>query len=82
MIAFLNRWRTGKERFEQLSARQEALRASLEGKALESTGLESTQAESSQAESNRAASHGAVVTTQQLSALPEPSQEATDGQDR
>jgi hypothetical protein len=87
VIAFLNRWRTGKERFEQLSARQEALRASLEGKALERTGLESTQAESSQAESsqaesNRAASHGAVVTTQQLSALPEPSQEATDGQDR
>jgi hypothetical protein len=34
VINFLNRWRTGKERFEQLSARQEALRASLEGKVL------------------------------------------------
>ena len=33
VISFLNRWRTGKERFEQLSARQEALRASLEGNA-------------------------------------------------
>jgi hypothetical protein len=30
VINFLNRWRTGKKRFEQLSARQEALRASLE----------------------------------------------------
>ena len=29
VISFLNRWRTGKERFEQLSARQEALRANL-----------------------------------------------------
>jgi hypothetical protein len=34
VITFLNRWRTGKERFEQLSARQEALRASLEGNEL------------------------------------------------
>jgi hypothetical protein len=34
VINFLNRWRTGKERFEQLSARQEALRASLEGNEL------------------------------------------------
>ena len=29
VITFLNRWRTGKERFEQLSASQEALRANL-----------------------------------------------------
>jgi hypothetical protein len=34
VINFLNRWRTGKERFEELSARQEALRASLEGTVL------------------------------------------------
>jgi hypothetical protein len=33
VINFLNRWRTSKARFEQLSARQEALRASLEGNA-------------------------------------------------
>ena len=29
VINFVNRWRTGKQRFEQLTARQQALRASL-----------------------------------------------------
>ena len=62
VINFLNRWRTGKQRFEQLTARQQALRASLEGSVLEDS---------------RAGS-----TVQQLSILPEPSQEPADGQDR
>ncbi|HBH72485.1 MAG TPA: hypothetical protein DDY43_03375 [Synechococcales bacterium UBA10510] len=62
VINFVNRWRTGKQRFEQLTARQQALRASLEGSVLEDS---------------RAGS-----TVQQLSILPEPSQEPADGQDR
>ena len=30
VVRFLNRWRLGKERFEELSARQQALRGALE----------------------------------------------------
>jgi hypothetical protein len=87
VISFLNRWRTGKERFEQLSARQEALRASLEGNELPSSVLESNRQQSSAAESGKPEtlkpetgkpeSHA-----QQLTILPQPSQDPSNGQDR
>jgi hypothetical protein len=88
VINFLNRWRTGKERFEQLSARQEALRASLEGSGLEESGraessrVQISRVQSSQTQIRQKQSREAESTVQQLSILPEPSQEAADGQDR
>jgi len=92
VISFLNRWRTGKERFEQLSARQEALRASLEGNELPSSVLESNgqqsggpetgkpqvgRPETSKTENRKPESHAL-----QLTILPQPSQDPSDGQDR
>ena len=87
VINFLNRWRTGKERFEQLSARQEALRASLEGNELPSNVLESNgqqsggpktgKPEAGKPETGKPESHA-----QQLTILPQPSQDPIDGQDR
>ena len=83
VISFLNRWRTGKERFEQLSARQEALRASLESNGLEESGrAESSRVQSSKTQIRQKQSRETGSTVQQLSILPEPSQEAADGQDR
>ena len=88
VINFLNRWRTGKERFEQLSARQEALRASLESSGLEESGLaESSRVQISRVQSSKTQirqkqSRETGSTVQQLSILPEPSQEPADGQDR
>jgi hypothetical protein len=93
VINFLNRWRTGKQRFEQLSARQQVLRASLESSGLESGGIEeSGRAESSRVQISRVQSNKTQIrqkqsreagsTVQQLSILPEPSQEPADGQDR
>jgi len=92
VISFLNRWRTGKERFEQLSARQEALRASLEGNELPSSVVESNgqqsggpetgkpqagKPETSKPEAGKPESHAL-----QLTILPQPSQDPSDGQDR
>jgi hypothetical protein len=92
VISFLNRWRTGKERFEQLSARQEALRASLEGNELPSSVLESNgqqsggpetgkpqvgRPETSKTENRKPESHAL-----QLTILPQPSQDPSEGQDR
>ncbi len=87
VINFLNRWRTGKERFEQLSARQEALRASLEGNDLPSNVLESNgqqsggpktgKPEAGKPETGKPESHA-----QQLTILPQPSQDPSNGQDR
>ena len=88
VINFLNRWRTGKERFEQLSARQEALRASLESSGLEESGraessrVQISRVQSSQTQIRQKQSREAESTIQQLTILPEPSQEAADGQDR
>ena len=76
VINFLNRWRTGKERFEQLSARQEALRASLEGNELPSSVLESNRQQSGRPKT------GKPVTGKQLTILPQPSQDPSNGQDR
>ena len=76
VINFLNRWRTGKERFEQLSARQEALRASLEGNELPSSVLESNRQQSGRPKS------GKPETGKQLTILPQPSQDPSNGQDR
>jgi hypothetical protein len=87
VINFLNRWRTGKEHFEQLSARQEALRASLEGNDLPSNVLESNgqqsggpktgKPEAGKPETGKPESHA-----QQLTILPQPSQDPSNGQDR
>ena len=92
VINFLNRWRTGKERFEQLSARQEALRASLEGNGLESSRAESNGPQSSVLETNGQQSGGRKTGkpengkpesyAQQLTILPQPSQDPSNGQDR
>jgi hypothetical protein len=76
VINFLNRWRTGKERFEQLSARQEALRASLEGNELPSSVLESNRQQSGRPKT------GKPETGKQLTILPQPSQDPSNGQDR
>jgi hypothetical protein len=76
VINFLNRWRTGKERFEQLSARQEALRASLEGNELPSSVLESNRQQSGRPKS------GKPETGKQLTIPPQPSQDPSNGQDR
>jgi hypothetical protein len=92
VINFLNRWRTGKERFEQLSARQEALRASLEGNGLESSRAESNGPQSSVLETNGQQSggpkNGKPETGKpenhalQLTILPQTSQDPSNGQDR
>ena len=88
VINFLNRWRTGKERFEQLSARQEALRASLESSGLEESGraessrVQISRVQSSKTQIRQKQSRETGSTVQQLSILPEPSQEPADGQDR
>ena len=76
VINFLNRWRTGKERFEQLSARQEALRASLEGNELPSSVLESNRQQSGRPKT------GNPETGKQLTIPPQPSQDPSNGQDR
>jgi hypothetical protein len=82
VINFLNRWRTGKERFEQLSARQEVLRASLEGNeltpsVLETNGQQSGGRKTGKPENGKPESHA-----QQLTILPQPSQDPSNGQDR
>ena len=92
VISFLNRWRTGKERFEQLSARQEALRASLEGNGLESrvlesgvlesTGLETRRPKTTRSKTDGPKNNGPENNAQQLSILPQTPQEPVDGQDR
>ena len=76
VINFLNRWRTGKERFEQLRARQEALRASLEGNELPSSVLESNRQQSGRPKT------GKPETGKQLTIPPQPSQDPSNGQDR
>jgi hypothetical protein len=86
VINFLNRWRTGKERFEQLSARQEALRASLEGNELPSSVLESNRQQSGRPKSGKPETGkpetGKPETGKQLTILPQPSQDPSNGQDR
>jgi hypothetical protein len=82
VINFLNRWRTGKERFEQLSARQEALRASLEGNELPSSVLETNGQQSSAAETGKPETRKPESYPQQLTILPQPSQDPSNGQDR
>jgi len=82
VISFLNRWRTGKERFEQLSARQEALRASLEGNELPSSVLETNGQPPSAAETGKPEAGKPESHAQQLSILPQPPQDSSDGQDR
>lgn len=82
VITFLNRWRTGKERFEQLSARQEALRASLEGNELPSSVLETNGQQPSAAETGKPEAGKPESHAQQLSILPQPPQDSSDGQDR
>jgi hypothetical protein len=87
VISFLNRWRTGKERFEQLSARQEALRASLEGNELPTSVLESNRQQSSGPETGKLMARKPETRkpeshAQQLTILPQPSQDPSDGQDR
>jgi hypothetical protein len=97
VINFLNRWRTGKDHFEQLTARKQSLQATLEDRGLEESGLEESFLEQSvledsglqnsraplnqpQSRQNQGSATGSFA--QQLSVLPESSQEAADGQDR
>jgi hypothetical protein len=82
VINFLNRWRTGKERFEQLSARQEALRASLEGNDLPSSVLESNRKQPSAPETGKPEAGKPESHAQQLTILPQPSHDPSNGQDR
>ena len=82
VINFLNRWRTGKERFEELSARQEALRASLEGNELPSSVLENKEQQSSAPQTVKPQTLKPESHAQQLTILPQPSQDPSDGQDR
>ena len=82
VINFLNRWRTGKERFEQLSARQEALRASLEGNEPPSSFLETNGQQSSAGETGKPETRKPESYPQQLTILPQPSQDPSNGQDR
>lgn len=82
VISFLNRWRTGKERFEQLSARQEALRASLEGNDLPSNVLKSNRQQSGGPKTGKQETDKPESHAQQLTILPQPSQDPSDGQDR
>jgi hypothetical protein len=87
VINFLNRWRTGKDHFEQLSARQQSLRATLEDRGLEESrlegiGLPNSRAPINQPQTRQKQGPATGSTAQQLSVLPDPSQEADDGQDR
>ncbi|MFO0016817.1 MAG: hypothetical protein ACK52U_09705 [Synechococcaceae cyanobacterium] len=102
VIRFLNLWRQGKERFEQLSARQNALRTSLERPVLPSSALGDNGQRSSDRESGKPqpdpTQTGPTQTdptqtntpqtgkperdVQQLSRLPQPSQDLSDGQNR
>ena len=82
VISFLNRWRTGKERFEQLSARQEALRASLEGNELPSNVLESNGQQSGGPKNGKPKTGKPESHAYQLTILPQPSQDPSNGQDR
>lgn len=82
VINFLNRWRTGKERFEQLSARQEALRASLEGNELPSNVMETNGQQSSAPQTVKPQTLKPESHAQQLTILPQPSQDPSNGQDR
>jgi len=87
VINFLNRWRTGKDHFEQLSARQQSLRATLEDRGLEESrlegiGLPNSRAPINQPQTLQKQGPATGSTAQQLSVLPDPSQEAADGQDR
>ena len=82
VINFLNRWRSGKERFEQLSARQEALRASLEGNELLSSVLESNGQQSGGRKTGKPENGKPESYAQQLTILPQPSQDPSNGQDR
>ena len=82
VINFLNRWRTGKERFEQLSARQEALRASLEGNELPFSVLESNRQQSGGPKTGKQETGKPESHAQQLTILPQPSQDPSNGQDR
>jgi hypothetical protein len=67
VIHFLNRWRSGKERFEQLNARQQALRATLEA------GV---------APAANSAPTGSAPDPTGLEAVAQPLLETGDGQDR
>jgi hypothetical protein len=87
VINFLNRWRTGKDHFEQLSARQQSLRATLEDRGLEESrlegiGLPNSRAPLIQPQTRQKQGPATGSTAQQLSVLPYPSQEAADGRDR
>ena len=82
VISFLNRWRTGKERFDQLSARQKALRASLEGTELPSSVVETNGQQPSAAETGKPETGKPESLAQQLAILPTPSQDPSHGQDR
>jgi hypothetical protein len=82
VISFLNRWRTGKERFEQLSARQEALRASLDGNELPSNVLESNGQQSGGPKNGKPKTGKPESHAYQLTILPQPSQDPSNGQDR
>ena len=87
VINFLNRWRTGKDHFEQLTARQQSLRATLEDRGLEESrlegiGLPNSRAPINQPQTRQKQGPATGSTAQQLSVLPDPSQEAADGQDR
>jgi hypothetical protein len=87
VINFLNRWRTGKDHFEQLSARQQSLRATLEDRGLEESrlegiGLPNSRAPINQPQTRQKQGPATGSTAQQLSVLPYPSQEAADGRDR
>ena len=82
VITFLNRWRTGKERFEQLSARQEALRASLEGNELPSSVLEANAQQSGGPERGKPQTGEPESHAHQLTTRPQPPQDPSNGQDR
>jgi hypothetical protein len=82
----------GKESFEQLEARQQALRSTLETNALAGSELESSVLESPGRETRRPKTtrpkadgpknNSPECKAQQLSILPETPQEPADGQDR
>ncbi len=92
VINFLNRWRTGKDHFEQLTARKQSLQATLEDRGLEESGLEesvlvesglqNSRAPLNQPQSRQKQGSATGSFAQQLSVLSDSSQEAADGQDR
>ncbi|MFO0137896.1 MAG: hypothetical protein ACK535_07725 [Cyanobacteriota bacterium] len=92
VINFLNRWRTGKDHFEQLTARKQSLQATLEDRGLEESGLEesvlvesglqNSRAPLNQPQSRQKQGSATGSSAQQLSVLSDSSQEAADGQDR